>query len=160
MTRGRLADVPGKGEERSWWQRLAWSSATFATTADIAMGMYGGDLKRKEAVTGRLADILFSQPFHVERIAALEDRLKYSLQSCRGDIRMRQPMHDLPQLGNGGDAHFIPVEERLLDTSKRLIGVFVVSILQTASVNQMFQNGTVSGRDKGRVVFFEDFVDF
>ena len=58
LTRGRLADVPGKGEERSWWQRMAWSSATFATTADIAMGMYGGDLKRKEAVTGRLADIL------------------------------------------------------------------------------------------------------
>ena len=58
LTRGRLADVPGKGEERMWLQKLSWASASFATGADFAMGGYGGDLKRKEAVTGRLSDIL------------------------------------------------------------------------------------------------------
>jgi acyl-CoA dehydrogenase len=36
---------------------MAWASATFAFLADLAMGTLGGDLKRKEKLTGRFADI-------------------------------------------------------------------------------------------------------
>ena len=39
------------------YQKLAWASAMFAFFADIALGTLGGALKRKEALTGRFADI-------------------------------------------------------------------------------------------------------
>jgi acyl-CoA dehydrogenase len=45
------------GPAARYWRKLAWASATFALMADVAMGMLGGDLKRKEKLTGRFADI-------------------------------------------------------------------------------------------------------
>jgi acyl-CoA dehydrogenase len=57
LTRGRLASSPVSGEAAVYWRKLAWSSATFAVLADIAMGTLGGDLKRREKITGRFADV-------------------------------------------------------------------------------------------------------
>jgi acyl-CoA dehydrogenase len=58
VTRGRLAASPVSGEAAVYWRKMAWASATFAVLADIAMGTLGGDLKRREKLTGRFADIL------------------------------------------------------------------------------------------------------
>lgn len=57
VTRGVFAGSPVGGAGRRYWQKLAWSSASFAFLADLAMGTLGGDLKRKEKLTGRFADI-------------------------------------------------------------------------------------------------------
>jgi len=57
ITRGRIANTPG-GYAKRYYQKLAWSSASFAILADIAMGTLGGSLKMKEKLTGRFADIL------------------------------------------------------------------------------------------------------
>ncbi len=57
-TRGLFVGTPGGGATRRYWQKLAWTSASFAFLADLAMGTLGGDLKRKEKLTGRFADIL------------------------------------------------------------------------------------------------------
>ncbi|NNF57340.1 MAG: acyl-CoA dehydrogenase [Rhodothermaceae bacterium] len=57
VTRGRFAGSPVSGIAAPYWRKLAWSSATFAFLADLAMGTLGGDLKRKEKLTGRFADI-------------------------------------------------------------------------------------------------------
>ena len=57
VTRGVFAGSPVGGPTRRYWQKLAWSSASFAFLADVAMGTLGGDLKRKEKLTGRFADI-------------------------------------------------------------------------------------------------------
>jgi acyl-CoA dehydrogenase len=57
LTRGGLASSPVSGVAAPYWRRLAWTSATFAFLADLAMGTLGGDLKRKEKLTGRFADI-------------------------------------------------------------------------------------------------------
>src|SRR5690606_36588746 len=57
LTRGRLAASPVPGVAAPYWRKLAWSSATFAFLADLAMGTLGGDLKRKEKLTGRFADV-------------------------------------------------------------------------------------------------------
>ena len=57
LTRGRLASHPG-GPLKRCYQKLAWTSATFALMADIAMGSLGGGLKMKGKITGRYADIL------------------------------------------------------------------------------------------------------
>jgi len=57
VSRGYLAGAPAGGFTRRYWQKLAWTSASFAFLADVAMGTLGGDLKRKEKLTGRFADI-------------------------------------------------------------------------------------------------------
>jgi acyl-CoA dehydrogenase len=57
LTRGLIAPAPVSGFPRRYWQRLAWASASFAFLADLAMASLGGDLKRKEKLTGRFADI-------------------------------------------------------------------------------------------------------
>ncbi|MFY9345442.1 MAG: acyl-CoA dehydrogenase domain-containing protein, partial [Planctomycetota bacterium] len=47
---------PDRGPTARWWRRLNFASAEFALLADVAMGAYGGDLKRREKITGRFAD--------------------------------------------------------------------------------------------------------
>ena len=66
-SRGYGASVPMEGKTRRDYQKLSWASSRFAILADMAMGMYGGDLKRKEALTGRFADI-FSQMYFAAAI--------------------------------------------------------------------------------------------
>lgn len=58
MTRGRLASPAVSAPARRYAQKLEWSSASFAFLADLAMGLIGGNLKRKEALTGRFSDVL------------------------------------------------------------------------------------------------------
>ncbi|MFK7742854.1 MAG: acyl-CoA dehydrogenase [Planctomycetota bacterium] len=57
-TRGLLTWQP-KGSSpatKRYWRKLNWASAEFALLADTAMGALGGNLKRKEKLTGRYAD--------------------------------------------------------------------------------------------------------
>lgn len=58
LTRGWLSPSPVAGASARYWRRLAWASASFANMADLAMATLGGDLKRKEKLTGRFADCL------------------------------------------------------------------------------------------------------
>jgi len=57
ITRGRVAHSPIGGPAARYVRKLTWASASFAFLADVAMGVLGGDLKRKEKLTGRYADI-------------------------------------------------------------------------------------------------------
>jgi len=57
VSRGRLAHVPIDGPAVPYLRRLAWSSASFAFLADFSMAALGGDLKRRETVTGRFSDV-------------------------------------------------------------------------------------------------------
>ncbi len=58
FTRGCLATSPHSGPSKRYFKKLAWASASFAILADLAMGLLGGQLKIKEKLTGRFADIL------------------------------------------------------------------------------------------------------
>ena len=58
LSRGYLAGAPVNGPAANYYRKLSWASASFAFLADVAMGTLGGDLKRKEKLTGRFADIL------------------------------------------------------------------------------------------------------
>jgi acyl-CoA dehydrogenase len=57
LTNGFFASVPVSGPAARYYRRSTRLSAAFALSADLAMGTLGGALKRKEALTGRLADI-------------------------------------------------------------------------------------------------------
>ena len=58
LSRGMLAMSVPRGPSRKYYKKLSWASAVFAFWADVAMGVYGGNLKFKERITGRFADIL------------------------------------------------------------------------------------------------------
>lgn len=58
VTRAHFVWSPVGGPSRRYIQKLNWVSATFAIMADLSMGLLGGDLKVKEKLTGRFADVL------------------------------------------------------------------------------------------------------
>ncbi len=58
LTGARLARVPGDGLVASYLGQFSRMSAAFAFVSDVAMGTLGGTLKRREKISGRLADAL------------------------------------------------------------------------------------------------------
>jgi acyl-CoA dehydrogenase len=58
LTGGRFVAAPDLGPTAAYARRLTRMSASFALLADIAMMALGGDLKRREKISGRFADIL------------------------------------------------------------------------------------------------------
>jgi acyl-CoA dehydrogenase len=58
LTNSRFALVPMSGPTERYYQHISRLSAAFAFVSDVAMISLGGALKRKEKLSGRLADIL------------------------------------------------------------------------------------------------------
>ena len=58
MTFGLLVRPPVTGPTASLFRELTRYSTMFAAVSDLALLVYGGSLKRREAVSGRLADAL------------------------------------------------------------------------------------------------------
>ena len=58
VTGGAFAGVPRGGRAGAAMKQLSRFSASYALVSDVAMGTLGGSLKRKEKLTGRLADAL------------------------------------------------------------------------------------------------------
>ncbi len=58
LSGGRLAPSPVAGPMARHFRRFERLSAAFALTSDISMATLGGALKRREKITGRLADAL------------------------------------------------------------------------------------------------------
>ena len=58
LTGGFFANSPVDGPAETYFKQLTRCSAAFAVMSDTAMASLGGALKRKERITGRLADCL------------------------------------------------------------------------------------------------------
>ena len=58
LTNGRLVRPPAGGKMKRFFGQLTRMSAAFAITSDAAMATLGGELKRREKISGRLADAL------------------------------------------------------------------------------------------------------
>jgi len=58
LTGARLQSAPKSGPEAYYYRQATRMSAAFALVADVVMLSLGGDLKRKEKFSGRLADML------------------------------------------------------------------------------------------------------
>jgi acyl-CoA dehydrogenase len=58
VTRGYAHRAVSKGKARRYEQKLAWASARFAYLSDVALGLMGTSLKRRESVSGRFGDVL------------------------------------------------------------------------------------------------------
>lgn len=58
LTGSRLASTPDTLDTKRYYQHLSRFSAAFTIVSDTAMGTLGGSLKRREKLSGRLADAL------------------------------------------------------------------------------------------------------
>ncbi len=58
VSRGWISVPPKSGAAAKWWRKLSWSSASFSVLSDLAMIGLGGQLKRRERLTGHLGDML------------------------------------------------------------------------------------------------------
>jgi len=58
LTFGRFASTPVTHEMARWYRQLARYSQSFALVGDWTVVLLGGDLKRKQRLSGRMADIL------------------------------------------------------------------------------------------------------
>lgn len=58
LSRGYLARSPVGGPTARYYRKLAWASANFALLADLALFSLGAELKKKEKLSGRYADVL------------------------------------------------------------------------------------------------------
>lgn len=59
FTCARFSSTPVNADDfsRVWYQRINHMSAAFAVAADVALGVLGGDLKRRELLSARLGDV-------------------------------------------------------------------------------------------------------
>src|SRR3569833_1324954 len=58
LSGGRFASPPVQHEMARWYRALARYSQSFALVGDWTVAFLGGDLKRKQRISGRMADIL------------------------------------------------------------------------------------------------------
>ena len=58
VSRGYLHRPRESGVTQRYEQKLSWASAQFAFLSDVALGLMGQDLKRRESISGRFGDIL------------------------------------------------------------------------------------------------------
>lgn len=58
LSRGRVHISKESGIVGKYEAKLSWASSSFALYADIALAVYGGNIKRKEQINGRFGDIL------------------------------------------------------------------------------------------------------
>ncbi|MCW9048088.1 MAG: acyl-CoA dehydrogenase, partial [Gammaproteobacteria bacterium] len=58
LSGARFVSAPGKGKVRRYYQQLTRMSSCFALLSDACVLILGGSLKRKEKISGRLADAL------------------------------------------------------------------------------------------------------
>jgi hypothetical protein len=58
LSGGRSERPPVAGAAAPWFGRITRTSAAFALVSDACMATLGGELKRREEITGRLADVL------------------------------------------------------------------------------------------------------
>jgi len=56
---GRMSSVPANADafSKRWYQRINLLSAALASMSDIALGVLGGNLKRRELLSARLGDV-------------------------------------------------------------------------------------------------------
>ena len=58
LTNGRFSNAPTRDATRRYYQQINRLSANMALLSDVAMGVLGGSLKRRERMSARLGDIL------------------------------------------------------------------------------------------------------
>lgn len=99
LTGARLLRTPGAPEAQCYYRQASRMSAVFALVSDAAMLVLGGELKRREALSGRLADVLG----HLYLVSAMLKRFE----------EQGRPAEDLPLLRWACEDALWVMQERL-----------------------------------------------
>jgi acyl-CoA dehydrogenase len=73
LTGGKFMNVLPSSELSRWYSEVARTSVSFAAVADASLLLLGGELKRKEKLSGRFADILGEMYFMSAALKRFED---------------------------------------------------------------------------------------
>lgn len=57
LTRANFVQTEGSLDLKRYEQKVVWASAFFSLFSDIALGVFGGGLKKKESISAKLADV-------------------------------------------------------------------------------------------------------
>jgi len=74
ITGARFISAPGKGVVKKYYKQLTRMSACFALLSDASVLILGGSLKRKEKISGRLADALSNMYMVTAALKHFEDQ--------------------------------------------------------------------------------------
>jgi len=74
LTAGKLINAPGKGAVNKYYKQLTRMSSAFSLLADASVLILGGALKRKEKLSGRLADALSNMYMVTALLKHFEDQ--------------------------------------------------------------------------------------
>ena len=101
LTRGYLFIPHTCGIIGKYERKIAWASASFAYLADLAMLMYGGNLKRKEKINGRFGDILSAMYMAVSVLKRYEFEGKKKEDEAAVEYIMRDLFGQIQQAFDG-----------------------------------------------------------
>lgn len=100
LTNARLVQSPVSGPTAKYYRQLTRMSSAFAFLADMSMLVMGGNLKRKEKLSGRLADVLSHLYLASATLKRFEDDgqpaadLPLVQWSCENSLRVMQQSMD------------------------------------------------------------------
>ncbi len=139
----KLVTTPGDRDTQRYYQQLVKMSSAFALLADICIGVLGGTLKRREKISGRLADALSNmyvmsavlkhyenQGSHREDLVLLkwvcEDSL-YNIQTALKGIMKNLPVPFVGSLCNFIIFPFTKPYQRPSDSTGRMVARKILS---------------------------------
>ncbi|VAW69455.1 Acyl-CoA dehydrogenase [hydrothermal vent metagenome] len=115
LSGARFVSAPGKGQVRRYYQQLTRMSSAFALLSDACVLILGGELKRKEKLSGRLADALSNMYLLTAVLKHYED------QGCRHE--------DLPLLEWASEDCLFNIQEALKAVMRNFPVPFVGRLL-------------------------------
>lgn len=96
LTGARFVNAPSKGHVKKYYQQLTRMSSAFALLSDACILILGGSLKRKEKISGRLADALSNMYLitavlkHYEDQGCKQDDLPLLIWACEDSLYRTQ----------------------------------------------------------------------
>ncbi len=100
LTKAKFVKAPVNNQAAYYYKQLTRNSSAFALVADVAMLVLGGELKRKEKLSGRLADILSHMYMTSATLKRFEDQghpaedLPMLRWACENSLREMQQSFD------------------------------------------------------------------
>jgi acyl-CoA dehydrogenase len=101
LSGGRGMATPHGAETRRYYQQLTRFSAAFALSADIAMAVLGGALKRREKISGRLGDVLSQMYLCSATLKRFEDEGRPAEDLPLLDWAMQDSLYQIQQAFDG-----------------------------------------------------------
>jgi acyl-CoA dehydrogenase len=154
LSGGRFARRAPRGPTRRLFQRLARLTAAFALVSDAAMVTLGGALKRREKITGRLADVLawsylasaVLKQFHDDRSPEADlPIVRFACETCfeRAEAALDGVLRNLPSRSAAALLRILtlPLGRRERGPDDRLGGEVARAVLDDADVRKRLTSG-------------------